>query len=261
VLVDMPCAAFHEANKADGGLRAYFRDVVAPQLPECVRGPFLDANATQEPQCMGCRPLNSAPPQKPGAILLGDAWNVRHPLTGGGMTVALKDSEAVAAALGGVHFGTASDYAIAAAIRGFQERRASHAATINVLANALHKVFTRPLGDPRDGTRSRLRAACIDYLSLGGAHTAGPVGLLSGLTPRPEVLVAHFFWVAVHAMRHAVVPYPTPGRLRKGYDLLHVACCIIMPLLAAERVTLLANPLVAGVTDLVFPWKKSPLAE
>lgn len=28
---------------------------------------------------------------KPGAILLGDAWNMRHPLTGGGMTVALND--------------------------------------------------------------------------------------------------------------------------------------------------------------------------
>ena len=27
----------------------------------------------------------------PGAILIGDALNMRHPLTGGGMTVALKD--------------------------------------------------------------------------------------------------------------------------------------------------------------------------
>ena len=27
----------------------------------------------------------------PGAILLGDSFNMRHPLTGGGMTVALSD--------------------------------------------------------------------------------------------------------------------------------------------------------------------------
>ncbi|MBZ3881956.1 Squalene monooxygenase [Sciurus carolinensis] len=30
-------------------------------------------------------------PQVPGVLLLGDAYNLRHPLTGGGMTVALKD--------------------------------------------------------------------------------------------------------------------------------------------------------------------------
>ena len=28
---------------------------------------------------------------KEGVILLGDAWNMRHPLTGGGMTVAFHD--------------------------------------------------------------------------------------------------------------------------------------------------------------------------
>lgn len=28
---------------------------------------------------------------KPGAILIGDAFNMRHPLTGGGMTVAFSD--------------------------------------------------------------------------------------------------------------------------------------------------------------------------
>lgn len=27
-----------------------------------------------------------------GAILVGDAWNMRHPLTGGGMTVAFHDA-------------------------------------------------------------------------------------------------------------------------------------------------------------------------
>ena len=31
------------------------------------------------------------PSPTPGALLLGDAFNMRHPLTGGGMTVALSD--------------------------------------------------------------------------------------------------------------------------------------------------------------------------
>lgn len=31
------------------------------------------------------------PYSTPGALLIGDAFNMRHPLTGGGMTVALSD--------------------------------------------------------------------------------------------------------------------------------------------------------------------------
>ena len=37
------------------------------------------------------RSMPAAPLPTPGALLLGDAFNMRHPLTGGGMTVALSD--------------------------------------------------------------------------------------------------------------------------------------------------------------------------
>lgn len=35
--------------------------------------------------------MPAAPYPTPGALLLGDSFNMRHPLTGGGMTVALSD--------------------------------------------------------------------------------------------------------------------------------------------------------------------------
>jgi squalene monooxygenase len=35
--------------------------------------------------------MPAAPYPTPGALLMGDAFNMRHPLTGGGMTVALSD--------------------------------------------------------------------------------------------------------------------------------------------------------------------------
>lgn len=35
--------------------------------------------------------MPASPLPTPGALLLGDAFNMRHPLTGGGMTVALSD--------------------------------------------------------------------------------------------------------------------------------------------------------------------------
>ena len=73
--------------------------------------------------------------------------------------------------------------------------------------------------------------------------------------PSPHPQVAHFFLVALHAVRAAFTPWPSPARLRRGYDLLHVACVIIMPLLAAEGLTPLAHPLLLAAVDLVFPWR------
>lgn len=39
--------------------------------------------------CFGCETNNSV--SSAGVLLLGDAYNMRHPLTGGGMSVALND--------------------------------------------------------------------------------------------------------------------------------------------------------------------------
>jgi squalene monooxygenase len=140
-----------------------------------------------------------------------------------------------------------------AAIAKFQEERAHHASTINILANALYRVFSKPTND--DGTRGRLREACIEYLSLGGAYAAGPVGLLAGLSPKPEVLVTHFFLVAGYAMRRALVPFPTPTKLRQSYDLLRIACTIILPLLQAEKVTPLSSWPALTLLNGLFAWK------
>ena len=46
-----------------------------------------------------------------------------------------------------------------------------------------------------------MRQACFDYLSLGGIYSTGPVSLLSGLNPRPSVLVMHFFMVRTFRAR------------------------------------------------------------
>ena len=64
----------------------------------------------------------------------------------------------------------------------------------------------RPHGDPGtlraqvfcstgDQAHEEMRSACFDYLRLGGVYSSGPISLLSGLNPRPSVLVMHFFMV------------------------------------------------------------------
>ena len=120
-------------------------------------------------------------------------------------------------------------------------------------------MFSKPSND--DGTRQQFRDACFDYLTMGGTRTAGPVSLLSALTPYPWVLAAHFFLVAAHAMRGALLPVPTPSKLRRAYRILHVACIIIMPQLEEEGVTFLSTWPLRFVTNLIFPWRGVTMAQ
>ena len=67
VLVDVPEAMFKRLNvDTNDGLRRYFTESIAPQLPLCLRAAFLEANATQEPMCMANRRLTAIPPKVPG---------------------------------------------------------------------------------------------------------------------------------------------------------------------------------------------------
>jgi squalene monooxygenase len=76
-----------------------------------------------------------------GVILLGDAWNMRHPLTGGGMTVALTDIVLLQSLLGAL-----PDFKDPArtshALRTWHWRRKPVAATVNILSLALYDLFS-----------------------------------------------------------------------------------------------------------------------
>ena len=76
---------------------------------------------------------------RPGALLLGDAFNMRHPLTGGGMTVALSDTKLLCDMLQPLPDFTDS-IATANQTAAFYTKRKPLSATINTLANALYRV-------------------------------------------------------------------------------------------------------------------------
>lgn len=263
VLVDVP-----KLPNDDKALRNYFLEVVAPQLPEKLRESFIKAAKTQEPICMQNRALPGSVPLKKGVVMIGDTLNMRHPLTGGGMTVALKDVELFSKCLRTISLATGTssqsstalydETSVDEAIDLFHHVRKGHAATVNILANALYRVFSSPLED--DGRRKQLRDACVAYMSAGGVLAAGPVGLLSGITPKPSVLVSHFFAVAFHALYLAFGTFPTPGRFLLSYKILHVACCIIMPMLEVEQTTFLSSKPLLVITNILFPWRGRELS-
>jgi squalene monooxygenase len=80
VLVDVPGKL---PSVSSGDLKKYLQDTVAPHLPETIQVKFLEALETERLRSM---PNGFLPPsinQTKGMILLGDAMNMRHPLTGG----------------------------------------------------------------------------------------------------------------------------------------------------------------------------------
>lgn len=82
--------------------------------------------------------MGALPVRQTGAVMLGDAYNMRHPLTGGGMTVALSDC----ALLTGIveSCGDLSEQEeVAEKFKNFHSRRTPLSGTINTLAGALHR--------------------------------------------------------------------------------------------------------------------------
>jgi squalene monooxygenase len=80
------------------------------------------------------------PATKEGVILLGDSWNMRHPLTGGGMTVAFNDVVMLRTLLGSVsNLGDWDEVRII--LHKWHWGRKSLSSTINILSIALYDLF------------------------------------------------------------------------------------------------------------------------
>jgi squalene monooxygenase len=243
-LVDYPGGG---ALPAAEELKKYLLATVAPQVPPALRAPFEAAVAAGRVRSMQNKQLTAAPVHAPGALLLGDAFNMRHPLTGGGMTVALSDTRLLAEMLRPVP-ALADALRASDATAAFYVRRKPLAATINTLANALYDVFCA--ADSKTSyagaAHEEMRQACFDYLRMGGAFSAGPVSLLSGLNPRPSLLVAHFFMVALYGVGRLLLPRPSVRGVFLGVGLLVTAARIILPIIWAEGPRAVFAPALAA---------------
>ncbi|KAF3786648.1 Squalene monooxygenase [Nymphaea thermarum] len=226
-LVDVPGQKV--PSIANGEMAKYLRTFVAPQIPNQLRDAFLSAIDKGKIKTMPNRSMPACPSPTPGALLMGDAFNMRHPLTGGGMTVALSDVALISNLLKPLR-DLGDSPSLCTYLESFYTLRKPVASTINTLANALYKVFC---ASP-DLAMKEMRQACFDYLSLGGACSSGPVALLSGLNPRPLSLVLHFFAVAIYGVGRLLTPFPSPRRLWIGARLILGASSIIFPIIKAE---------------------------
>uniref|UniRef100_A0AAX7SUY5 Squalene monooxygenase n=1 Tax=Astatotilapia calliptera TaxID=8154 RepID=A0AAX7SUY5_ASTCA len=213
-------------------LPEYMAEKIYPQLPEHLKEPFMMALQNDRLRSMPASFLPPSPVNKPGVLLLGDAYNMRHPLTGGGMSVALNDVRIWRSLLKSIT-DLYDDRAVLQAKKKFDwERKSSHSFVVNVLAQALYELFAAT-----DNSLHELRKACFQYFKLGGECVAGPIGLLSVLSPKPLTLIGHFFAVALYAIyfNFKSESWSTkPRALFKSTAILYRACTVMFPLIYSE---------------------------
>ncbi|KAI4337091.1 hypothetical protein L6164_015545 [Bauhinia variegata] len=203
-LVDVPGQKVPSIS--NGEMAKYLKSVVAPQIPPELYDAFVATVDKGNIRTMPNRSMPAAPYPTPGALLMGDAFNMRHPLTGGGMTVAYSDIVVLRNLLRPLRdLNDAST--LCKYLESFYTLRKPVASTINTLAGALYRFSAQ-----------------------------GPVSLLSGLNPRPISLVLHFFAVAIYGVGRLLLPFPSPKRIWIGARLICGASGIIFPIIKAEGV-------------------------
>ncbi|TKA63200.1 hypothetical protein B0A49_08990 [Cryomyces minteri] len=194
-LIDIP-ENLPSASVKNGGVKGHLRDIVLPSLPKKVQPSF---EAAIDSGALRSMPNSFLPPStntNPGMVILGDAMNMRHPLTGGGMTVAFNDAVLLSELLSPELVPTFDDTKLVLKqMERFHWQRKSLTSVINILAQALYSLFAA--NDPQ---LKALQLGCFRYFHRGGACIDGPVGLLAGIIRRPFVLFYHFFAVALLAI-------------------------------------------------------------
>ena len=140
VLVDIP-EGLSSASYANGGAKGHLRNVVLPTLPACIKPSFAEA-LNKPHRSMANSWLPPTVNRTPGIILLGDALNMRHPLTGGGMTVALNDVLLLRDLLGPKAVpDLTNSKLVLRQMRRFHWKRKNLTSVINILAQALYSLF------------------------------------------------------------------------------------------------------------------------
>ena len=140
-LVDVP-EGLESTSTKNGGVKGHLRNIVLPSLPDCVKPSFERALNDGRLRSM---PNSFLPPSVnriPGLVMLGDAMNMRHPLTGGGMTVAFNDVVLLRELLSPENVPSLENASLVIKqMKKFHWKRKNLTSVINILAQALYSLF------------------------------------------------------------------------------------------------------------------------
>ena len=192
------------------------KEEISAVLPTYMLKSFEEAIDTEQIKVMPNHRMNAQAFRKNGVVLLGDSLNMRHPITGGGMTATFNDILSLNKCLDHVPY--ENERELFSAIEKYYTARKKNVETINILANALYKVFRN----------EDLKDACFEYLNKGGEKSTGPLSILAGINRNKKYLLKHFFNVALQHPLHFIT------KPKKQFHLYKNALEIIRPILKDE---------------------------
>lgn len=232
------CAYRSETIPKKADVLEYLSKSVLPNLPESIKPSFKKAyedsvDNTSVYKAMPNQFLTARLNDVPGFICLGDSLNMRHPLTGGGMTVGLNDCALMCEILSNLSNEQLKDHsAVFDCMTRFHDERKSLDVVINTLSIALYSLFAAD-----SPSLSILQRGCFYYFLLGGKCVSDPIGLLSGVIPKFSVLFYHFFSVAfyscwINIKERGILKFPLA--LWENTNALITACFVLLPFLSRE---------------------------
>ncbi|MGZ8213444.1 MAG: FAD-dependent oxidoreductase, partial [Methylosarcina sp.] len=163
-------------------LQAHLDANVTPYIPEGMRGSYEQALQEEGFKVMPNHYMAAKPIIRKGAVMLGDALNMRHPLTGGGLTAVFSDIQILSAHLLAMPDFNNTDLIHEKIEAYYRDRRYANA-NLNILANALYGVMSNDL----------LKSAVFKYLQRGGANAQESIAILAGLNRNHFSLIKQFF--------------------------------------------------------------------
>ncbi len=221
ILIDFPG---EQPPKINEQFKEQLVEVFHPVMPDQMKKAFLKAIEKSGFKMMPNHRLPAMPVFKKGVVLLGDSLNMRHPLTGGGMTAAFADVKNLTNKL--IEIDNFSDLTkTAKAVKSFYDTRHLGNQTINILADGLYGVVKHP----------DLREAFFEYVNRGGKFAEEPIAILGGLNTDKKLLRKHFFAVANYGTKLKIRNEVGTRKIESSYSMMREAVKIITPLLMSEK--------------------------
>lgn len=221
MLVDFPG---DQPPRITDDFKLVLKSKLIDHMPEVLRPSFMQAVEEGKIKIMPNHKLNVQPVKINGAVMVGDALNMRHPLTGGGMTVAFTDVYQLGTRLI-AHYRDGKFENTDQAVQDFYSCKSSHTGAVNILADALYGVMSD----------DELSEACFDYLARGRHCASEPVSLLSAINQNKSLLIRHFFAVARYGAWNKLKQSFSIKSFQQANLMLGRATILVRPLLLAEK--------------------------
>lgn len=162
ILIDVLDDTYRLLGGNHEAMRTYLMEHVLPTLPGFLQPSLADALRGGRLRSMPNAWVPASRNEVPGVAVLGDALNMRHPLTGAGMTIGLKDAALLAELLAPTSVPSLRDSELVLKrLRTFHWRRKRYAASLNILAHALYRLF---LADSECSPPPRSRCAVVQVV-------------------------------------------------------------------------------------------------